>query len=249
PRAGGSPRRAGSVVPRGAGGPVTPPRAREEEGPASPRRVTHRMRSDRATAIDRVALVTRRPLPYVYVAREVLRSAGVPCQTFDYLPLAAEPYAAVLDLVFAFVASNFARNSTIALLRSPHLRFGRGNVTLCASDVAALDAALAAAGYLGEIQTLAGIVASEGAIPAGEAALAAARELMPLRSSARVATHLDVLLGFLSAHDAPADPDDPFRDRHLRARSAILGALIALRAAYFGFDPAPASFDEVAATI
>ena len=45
------------------------------------------------------ALIVRQRLPYVYVAREVLRSAGVPCQTFDALPLAAEPYAAALDLV------------------------------------------------------------------------------------------------------------------------------------------------------
>jgi hypothetical protein len=63
------------------------------------------------TQLDRHALVVCQPLPYVYVAREVLRSAGIPCQTFDTLPLAAEPYAAATDLVLAAISSNFARGA------------------------------------------------------------------------------------------------------------------------------------------
>jgi len=197
----------------------------------------------------------------VYVAREVLRSAGVPCQTFDALPLAAEPYAAVLDVVFAFVASNFARTATIALLGSPHLSFRCDSDTIGLPEIAALDVALGAAGYLGELQMLEQTVASWGdrasasgtslaaGVRAGETALAAARELLPLRSPAPVADHLDVLLRFLTLHDAPPASDDPLRQRLLRARSAILGALIALRAAHASFDPAPGSFDDVAATI
>ena len=35
---------------------------------------------------ERVALVVRQPLPYVYVGREILQSAGIPCQMFDALP-------------------------------------------------------------------------------------------------------------------------------------------------------------------
>lgn len=239
-------------------------RDREEEVSAFARRVKQAARSEGATPIDRMALVMRRPLAYVYVAREVLRSAGVPCQTFDALPLAAEPYAALLDLVSAFAGSNFARAPGVALLRSPHLRFWCEGERVGLPDIVALDVALGEAGYLGEIQTLERIVASwatadprasasvispVGAIRAGRAVLAAARELLPLRSPASVPDHLDVLLRFLTLHDAPPDAADPLRERLLRARSAILGALVALRAAHASFDPAPGSFEDVAATI
>ena len=96
--------------------------------PASPGWVKQlHARGDADAPLDRTALVVRQPLPYVYVAREVLRSAGIPCQMFDALPLAAEPYAAALDLVFSFVSANFARVPAIALLRSPHFRFAVGN--------------------------------------------------------------------------------------------------------------------------
>ena len=66
------------------------------------RRVRRAVREADAPALDRVALVVHRPLPYVYLAREILRSARIPCQMFEALPLAAEPYAAALDLVFSF---------------------------------------------------------------------------------------------------------------------------------------------------
>jgi hypothetical protein len=74
-------------------------RDREEEVAGFARWARHLVRSGELTALDRMALVVRQPLPYVYLAREVLRSAGIPCQMFDALPLAAEPYAAALDLV------------------------------------------------------------------------------------------------------------------------------------------------------
>ena len=58
-------------------------------------------------SLDRVAVVFKRPLPYLYLVREVFGSAGLPYQTFDAMPLAAEPFAAALDLVFEFVESRF----------------------------------------------------------------------------------------------------------------------------------------------
>ena len=73
--------------------------------------------------LDRRAVVFKRPLPYVYLARDVFADAGIPYQTFDALPLAAEPYAAALDLVFEFVASNLTREPVVALLGSPHFLF------------------------------------------------------------------------------------------------------------------------------
>ena len=49
--------------------------------------------------------------------------AGIGYDARDTLPLAAEPFAAALDLVLEWIASGFTRPTTIALLRSPHFRF------------------------------------------------------------------------------------------------------------------------------
>ena len=42
----------------------------------------------------RLAVVFQRPLPYLYLARQVFGDAGLPYEAFDALPLAAEPVAA-----------------------------------------------------------------------------------------------------------------------------------------------------------
>ena len=72
-------------------GPLSPPaeaeldggvrlsRDREEEVRDYARRVKVTARSAAPVPLERMALVVRRPLPYVYLAREILRSAGVPC--------------------------------------------------------------------------------------------------------------------------------------------------------------------------
>ena len=140
-------------------------RDREEEVASFARRVKSTARSGERTSPSRAAFIVRRPLPYVYVAREVMRSAGIACQTFDALPLAAEPYAAALDLVLSGVSANFARGPAIALLRSPHFDFGKVRLpstplgpgkrdTAYIDDVPALDRALAEAGYLGDAESL-----------------------------------------------------------------------------------------------
>ena len=85
------------------------PRDREEEVADFARRVKGVVRAGQLATPARAALVVHQRLPYVYVAREVFRAAGVPCQMFDALPLAAEPFAAALDVVLAAVGSNFAR--------------------------------------------------------------------------------------------------------------------------------------------
>jgi nucleotide-binding universal stress UspA family protein len=79
----------------------------------------------------------------------LFRAIGVPCQMFDALPLAAEPYAAVVDAVFSCVSANFARVPAMALLRSPHLQFITDSRMLRLAEVAALDRGLSEAGYLG----------------------------------------------------------------------------------------------------
>ena len=83
----------------------------------------------RRSTRERTAVVFQRPLPYLYLAPQLFASAGVPFETRDTLPLAAEPFAAALDLVLTFVSSGYARIPTIELLRSPHFEFahdGRG---------------------------------------------------------------------------------------------------------------------------
>ena len=71
----------------------------------------------------RTAVVFQRPLPYLYLARSVFADAGQPYQALDSLPLAAEPFAAALDVIFAFVVAAANRASTVDLLSSPHWQF------------------------------------------------------------------------------------------------------------------------------
>ena len=239
------------LIPPG-GGFVHVARDREEEVAGLARRVKAAVRRGALSSPGRAALVVHRRLPYVYVAREVLRSAGVPSQMFDAWPLAAEPYAAALDLVLTCVGADFARGPAVALLRSPHFRFG------AARDSAALDRGLAEAGYLGGIAALERLLDAwreapdrrmERAVRAGERLLGIARELVALRSPAPVANHLGVLLAFLTAHEAPPGPDDPLRTRHLRARGAILATLGTLRDAHARVDSTAAAADDVAALV
>ena len=210
-------------------------RDREEEVASFARRVKSTARSGERTSPSRAAFIVRRPLPYVYVAREVMRSAGIACQTFDALPLAAEPYAAALDLVLSCVSANFARGPAIALLRSPHFDFNKVRLqpdTTYVDDVPALDRALAEAGYLGAAESLgrllelwhppspsspgvgeAGAAAApargrmERALRAGEVLREIVGELVPLRSPAPVAEHLARLLNFLTKHDGSKEQD------------------------------------------
>lgn len=224
-------------------------RDREEEVAAFARWVRSEPR-----ALSRTALVVRRPLPYVYLAREVLRSAGVPSQMFDALPLAAEPFAGALDVVIACVASNFARRPSIALLRSPHFRFGADDI-----EIAALDRALSDAGYLGGLpdvlETLVDKWAKDRssrsslALDAARRLLGAVQQLAPLRSVAPCAQQLERLLGFLREHERLPAADDPLHDRLLRGRAAVLNVLISLRDAYARFDAAPTDFEALVPTI
>jgi RecB family exonuclease len=236
------------VIPPGEGL-VHVARDREEEVAGVARRVKHAVRHGVLASPAHAALVVRQRLPYVYVAREVLRSAGVPCQMFDALPLAAEPVAAALDLVLSCVSADFARVPAMALLRSPHFR-----LTL-ARDISALDRALAEAGYLGGIDSLERLLGlwrqagMERAVRGGERLLEIARELAPLRSPASVSEHLRILQTFLLARESAAVPEEALRPRHLRARGAVLATLEMLRDGYARFDPQTVSGDDVAALV
>jgi RecB family exonuclease len=234
-------------------------RDREEELIGFARWVRTRVDEPETAALDRFALVVRQPLPYVYLAREVFRAAGVPCQMFDALPLAAEPYAGAVDLLFSFVNANFARGPAVALLQSPHLTVRRGESgAIRATDIAALDRALSEHGYLGGLDALDAIVASwhgepsrvaRGALAAAIALQRIAGELAPLRSPAPVADHVDRVIRFLMSHERVPGPDEPLRARQLRARGAVLALLRGMRDAYRRFDPRDVAFDEVTAMV
>ena len=211
---------------------------------------------------DRTALVVRQRLPYVYLAREVFRQSGIPYQMFDALPLAAEPYAAVVDVLFSCISANFARVPAIGLLRSPHLQFKTADDRfLHPADVAALDRALSEAGYLGGLDVLErlhmgwqgeGTRVSRRAVIALSVLETIARELEPLRAKATVADYLDRVLAFLNDYAAlpgAADTDESLVARERRARAAILGLIRALRDAYRRFASAAVLFDEVAAMV
>ena len=87
----------------------------------------------------RVGVVFQRRLPYLYLARQLFSQANVAFEALDALPLAAEPYAAALDLVCSFVTAGYHRTSTIALLQSPHFRFELGGRTLDRASIEDLD--------------------------------------------------------------------------------------------------------------
>src|SRR5262249_20680562 len=129
-------------------------RDREDEVIGFARRVREEAAAS-ASVLDRTAIVVRQRLAYVYLAREVFRCTGIPYQMFDALPLAAEPYAAVVDLIFSCVSSNFARVPSIALLRTPHLHFlGEEGDSGVGVELSALDRALSESGYLGGLDAL-----------------------------------------------------------------------------------------------
>src|SRR5262245_11899430 len=245
------------LVPPGAGLAYVA-RDREEEVAGFARRVRQEVRGGNAVStLGRMALVVRHPLPYVYLTREVFRSAGVPVQMFDALPLASESFAAALDLVIAFVAGNFGRRPAVALLRSPHFHFGSENAPLTPDEVSVLDRALSEAGYLGDVATLEQLVAawSAGALPrqglahSANAVLEAARRLESLQSPAPLAAHLAALEDFLVRYEARPGSKDGLDARHRRGRAAVFDVLSGLRHAFEQFDQRVVTFDETTAVL
>ncbi len=241
-------------------------RDREEELGAIARRVKRDARAGVSSGLGRTGVVFKRPLPYVYLASQVFPSAGVPHEAFDALPLASEPYAAALDLIFECVDGDFARGPLVALLKSPVFAFDAGSRRLSTSDLAAFDRALSEARFLGdaaELRRLAGAWSAapeEAAWPrrlrryssplaACLAAVRIADELAPVRRTDHPSTHLDAVLAFLAAHDRTPDQGDPTRERLTRARAAIHASIRGLRDAHRRHDDEPRAFADVAAAI
>lgn len=216
---------------------------------------------DDRRSLSRTAVVFKRRLPYIYLAREVFGAAGVPYHTLDALPLAAEPYAAALDLVFDCVSSGFSRTSIVALLRSPHLMFEREDRPLAPRAINTFEGRLSDAGYWGGLDRLTTLIGQwlasgqERGAPSAQvkrvagAALALARELEPLLEPAPASRHLERLRQFLHVHECPVPFDDPLRERHLRARAAILAAIDSLRDAHRQVDDRTVDVVEIVAAV
>jgi len=226
------------VVPEGGAGElpwVLEYRDREEELEGVARRLKADRRSGRPVHLDKTALVVARPLPYLYLARDVFQGAGVPFEALDTLPLAAEPYAAAVDIAMECVAAGFTRRALVALLRSPHFRFAIDEIAVTRDAIADLDVTLAEQRYLGGFDRLASLAqACAGtAEPAFRAALAAATLLAPLADVRPLIDHVELLRTFLDRHDR-AQPEN---ERRERVRAAVMLALAGLAEAYRRHDP------------
>ena len=210
------------------------------------------------------AVVFQRPLPYLYLARQLFPQAGVPYQARDALPLAAEPYAAALELVIEFVRSGFGRAAAVALLRSPHFRFEHAGRLLAAREIDALDRALHQVRFAGGRQALAALAERWGgsgadgdsrnpreaaAAPAAAVAAALAGELHALEAAGRPSAQLELLAAFLRRHGTASPPPGAAAAREQRAREAVLEVVAELARTHAAVDDMPAGFDDLTASI
>ena len=201
--------------------------------------------------LDRIAVVFKRPLPYLYLAEETLGAAGIPYRISDALPLAAEPTAAALDLVVDAAASAFSRAAIVALLRSPHFRFVSEGGEITREETSALDRALSDVRYLGELTRLEAVVPPP--VPAAErslaAAVAVARTLASITEPHPASHQLRSLVSFFDTYARPLADDDPFAPRERRGRAAILDALARLADAHAAHDDPAWTIDDLAAAV
>ena len=236
-------------------------RDREEELAELVRWLKHRTGSPHASVhppeLDRFGIVFQRPLPYLYLARQVLNDGEVPYQAADALPLSGEPFAATIDSILAFLESEANRTSTIELLSSPHLSFSG---ELRADEIADLDVRLKEMKYAGG--WLERVRGSE-TPPAGKsrsarirkteralaAAIRAVEGLGPVVTAPTASAQIDALLGFLRAFERRPEDGAPWASRHLRARAAILAALLALRDAHQKHDDEPLDIVELSGSV
>ncbi len=236
------------LVPSGSTERVFSSRDREDELRDLVRRI-RAQQADASTAVPlaRVGVAFERPLPYVYLAGGVFSSGGVPYQTRDALPLAAEPFAAALDVVLTCASARFSRTALVALLASPHLQFSQEGTSIDRSDVQALDAALDESDHQGDADRLEALATgwldgtgrsryarwdAARAVRAARTGASVIRALTPMLDQAPASVQLERLRGFLMAHLRPVAHHDPLRPRLLRAQQAVLGIVDGLAGAH-----------------
>ena len=184
-------------------------------------------RSHRARRRAAVAVSLSRP-------RSVCRR-GHSFEALDTLPLAAEPYAAAVDVVLECAAANFTRRALMALLRSPHFRFEVDGAEIDRASIAALDVAMAEQRYLGGLDRLRALAermdrrrtagrAAPRSTPRSRWRRCSSRGRWSIRSSCCARSSIATI----ATHD----------ERRRRARAAVVKALDGLVAAYRRHDPA-----------
>ncbi|MGH9409061.1 MAG: PD-(D/E)XK nuclease family protein [Vicinamibacterales bacterium] len=200
-----------------------------------------------SSALGRTAIVFQRPLPYLYLARQVFEAAEMPWEAADALPLAGEPFAAAIDLVFTAAAAGFTRAALIALLASPHFIFRDGDRPLTRDDIRGVHEHLVKAKYLGGIDRLSAL--AEDGPAALRTAASAAQELWTAVEQPSAPDQIRAVLAFIAAHERTSDRGDAWYARHMRARAAVLSALESLAAAHAAYDPAPLSIAELSGSV
>ncbi len=201
------------------------------------------------------AVAFARPLPYLYVAPEVFGGAHVAYASHDALPLAAEPYAAAVDLAIEFALTAFTRSAGVALLRSPHFEWSREDRAVTRESVAALDRLLSESRYLGELERLRSLpewwrttdsvpaALVETAAPAFDAMREAAAALAPLTESALLSAQVARVAAFLERYARTGEA------RADRARAAVATVLQAIGAAYATHGDPPSTIEGVASEV
>jgi inactivated superfamily I helicase len=239
-------------------------RDREEALIAVARLLKSRAAEKRLPPLDRIAVVVPRPLPYLYLARQVFSEAGIPHQLQNDFPLASEPYAAAVDSILDFVERDGSRSAALALLRNPFFHFA----DVGPEAVAALDRLLATRRSPGgrrffrrELRrferrprqpALPGLTPSETDDPALAALTALVRALeasSPLADPASSITEkIATLRGFLEEFGRrPADLAEP--ERHQRARGAVLDIFERLASAAGEAGDCPLGLPEFRAAV
>jgi RecB family exonuclease len=237
-------------------------RDREEELASIARAVV----CDETRSPDDTAVVFQRPLPYLYLARQVFGDARLPYHALDSLPLAGEPFVAALDLLFSFVIAEGTRASLVALLRSPHWSFEDGGRPVASGEVSAADELLQEIKYHGGFEWLSALASETEIRAAGEggmrkrraslwtraagpirAANAAARELRAAADAPSASAQIRALLAFVRSHERLPAATDSWGAGHARARAAVVSALESLADAHERHDDEPLPFAELSA--
>ena len=206
--------------------------------------------------LDRMGVIYQRPLPYLYLARQVLTDGHLPYQALDALPLSAEPAAAVIDVILSVLASESSRASIIELLHSPHLVFSS---QVSRRDVLSLDAELRDQQYAGGWDRLAALEPSSagaGLMRALECARSAGSRLQEVLDAPSASAQFGALLAWIREFERLPDglaqrdaAHQPWISGHLRARAAILGSIDALREAHARHDDEPLDVNELGGSI
>jgi RecB family exonuclease len=237
-------------------------RDREEEMRDVARVIRQRAAESGERPASTVAIVFHRPLPYLYLSQQVLADARIPYQAFDALPLAAEPYAALLDLVLTLARTGGTRGPAIELLRSRLLEILVGGARVRRREVSALDAVLVDRRAAGDASTVLDEVeayarrAGGGRGPDVMAARRAARalvqiasELAAFRQSDTASAQVGTIERFLRQYERPVTGVNDGADRHRRARAAVLAVLTDLADAFRRHDDRRREPDRLAAMI